>query len=189
MTSRRTRLTIRLAGALSLPAIAATGCTHHDATPSGSTPASTTAQETSVANPETVIKDLDTQVRKLVDDAATWFPSRANELVDHGEDACQLPSDTRFPTRSFYGRRLQVSPAQAIPAAQKVAGRFAADGWDKRVDPSSTETALITLQKDGFIMQVNAATKAVGTDIGVVTITGDTPCVEADGSVDRSAVP
>ena len=159
-------------------------CTGDEGGGTGTSPTATT-KETRVADPEQVLQEQATQLRELVDGVMARYPGiEAVGAGDH-DDACVLPNDNRWPRRWIYARRTFFDDADPRTTAREIVDRFVADGWSQRVDPAKEGQVRVVVQRDGTSIGVMADVAEGGRTL---QLNAASPCVRADGTLDRRPV-
>jgi hypothetical protein len=142
-----------------------------------------------VAEPEAVLEDQAAQLRRLIDDIGREYP--VNQNVSTGEferDCSDSSADGDWPRRWRNGRRLSTEEGQAISLAERIATAFSASGWSRRDGAEPTDRAGLVLEKNGFVLILNASDTGVAGGGGAIALIAYSPCVNADGTLDRRAV-
>lgn len=172
--------------AATVVALAATGCADDKQAP---TPETSRSQETAVADPDAVLQDQANQLRVIIDRAAASVPSLETSVSGDGADACELPlPDEGWPQAWSYSRRVFFTEPDSRPPARKIIQNLQKDGWAIR--PFRDDDVLrVTAIKDGFAISIGAGGAADVDGYGAISLLGTSPCVNADGSLDRSVPP
>jgi hypothetical protein len=135
----------------------------------------------STPDPDRVLADQTTRLRTLVDDlvklapAATWTANLDMRSV------CGTPTGQPWPAQWSYA--LTTTTPTRVPATT-LTDRLRTQGWTITERPGGGTAIDRTLaQKDGFVLTIES-----GPQTGVVGVIGDSPCVTADGTIDRRPV-
>jgi hypothetical protein len=164
-----------------LVVLAATACTH--ASTSASTSPLTTTPEHTVADPETVLNQLAAELRAKVDALTKDVKTTFRGVTGNDSGVCGTPTHNRWPRQWGYGQRLFLTEPDSRPTARQMAQMLRAEGWTQRTDLDDGSELMLTLQKDGTAIGINA-----GSTGGGLAVVGDSACVNADGTVDHRPV-
>lgn len=167
-------------------ALTASGCADGKQAP---TSEPSRSQETAVTDPDTVLKDQANQLRVIIDRAAASVPSLETSVSGDGADACELPlPDEGWPQAWSYSRRVFFTEPDSRPPARRIIQSLERDGWTIR--PFRDDDVLrVTAIRDGFAISIGAGREAGRGGYGAISLLGVSPCVNADGSLDRSVPP
>jgi hypothetical protein len=167
--------------AMSLIVLALTGCTRA-ASPT-QTDTSVTTMERTVADPEAVLNQLTAELRARIDALTAGVKTTYRGTTGNQSMVCHLPNENEWPQQWNYAQRLFVTEPDSRPTARQMAQILRAEGWTQRTDLDDGSELMLTLQKDGTAIGINAESTGGG-----LAVVGDSACVNADGTVDRRPV-
>jgi hypothetical protein len=167
--------------ALTVTGLALTACTA-TSTPPTSSP-STTAKAT-VADPNTVLNQLATDLRTRIDTLTSGLPATDRRVTGNHANVCHLPNKRDWPKQWHYARGLHLAQPNSRPIARQIAAKLTAQGWAVHSYTDTATELRFAAQKEGSAIDIGA-----GTANGGMVVLGWTACVDSDGTVDRRPLP
>jgi hypothetical protein len=136
-------------------------------------------------DPEAILDSLTAQLRSDVDGLAKIPPSKDNRVGEQNRTSCRDEADAEWPKYQTYSRGLLLEKEDSRPAAEQMISTLQDEGWaiDRDQPGASSTESRVGAQKNGFVIDINS-----GATGGGLVILGATPCVDQDGTVDRSPV-
>jgi hypothetical protein len=161
------------------------GCGRGDSSSGPDPSAGTNVQGTSGPRASVVLKDVAVRLRAQVDAIASRYPGDQKPVTRDQDQPCVNSSSSHWPREWAYARALIITKSlDTRPIGEQIIKQLGAGGWAISRDPVIGQDVSVTARKDGFALSVNA-----GATTGRVNLVADSPCVTADGSLDRTARP
>lgn len=141
---------------------------------------------TTTVDPTRVLAEQADRVRALVESVVVLHPGRRTLTVGDGQDACDLSGGNRWPLRWSHARRTYYDDVDPLETAREIAAGFVGQGWLRRTDAAGPGQVRIVVQRDGTAVGIDADVAEEGRTL---QISAGSPCVTADGSLERRYLP
>lgn len=161
---------------LLLAVVTATACT------TGSAPPTKTGT-TTVADPNTVLNQLATDLRSRIDALTAGLKTTSANADRDDSRPCGTPTHEPWPQQWGYGRHLVLTVSDSRPTVRQLADTLHAQGWTLRTDHDDATDLQITAQLQGTVIYL-----AGGNTQGTMVVNGASACVNADGTIDHRPV-